>query len=252
RCRRGSAAFVTVIALVPLIGVVALGGEAGSWYVTKQHAQNAADAAAIAGGWSLVCSINAQKGVPCTDTNSVDYRGKQFAAQNAFCNAGDTSYPGSQCVTTLPTGTTQTVQIDQPTGSSVRAIVSQQQPTYLAKVLGLSTVNIGATAVAQVQIWTNPCILALKGSASFQGSVTVSSQNCGMASNSTASNSFDFTGNGGLSINAPSFAAGGCSQTGGNQCDNVTQHATPVPDPLSGLDSAMASLKTSDFSGPCS
>ena len=42
RCRRGSIAFATVVALVPLIGVVALGGEAGSWYVTKQHAQNAA------------------------------------------------------------------------------------------------------------------------------------------------------------------------------------------------------------------
>ena len=49
RCRRGSAAFVTVVALVPLIGVVALGGEAGSWYVTKQHAQNAADSAAMSG-----------------------------------------------------------------------------------------------------------------------------------------------------------------------------------------------------------
>ena len=49
RCRRGSAAFATVVALVPLIGVVALGGEAGSWYVTKQHAQNAADAAAYSG-----------------------------------------------------------------------------------------------------------------------------------------------------------------------------------------------------------
>ena len=49
RCRRGSAAFVTVVALVPLIGVVALGAEAGSWYVTKQHAQNAADSAADSG-----------------------------------------------------------------------------------------------------------------------------------------------------------------------------------------------------------
>src|SRR5215831_16321361 len=87
RCRRGSAAFATVVALVPLIGVVALGGEAGSWYVTKQHAQNAADAAAISGGWSLVCSINAQKGVACTDTNSADYRARQFAAQNGFCDA---------------------------------------------------------------------------------------------------------------------------------------------------------------------
>jgi len=46
RSRRGSAAFATVIALLPLIGVVSLGAEAGSWYVTKQHAQNAADAAA--------------------------------------------------------------------------------------------------------------------------------------------------------------------------------------------------------------
>src|SRR6266487_2438793 len=103
RCRRGSAAFATVVALVPLIGVVALGGEAGSWYVTKQHAQNAADAAAMSGGWRLICSINAQKDVntPCTDPQSVDYRVKQFAAQNAFCNAGDTSYPGSQCAAPL-------------------------------------------------------------------------------------------------------------------------------------------------------
>jgi hypothetical protein len=248
RCRRGSAAFATVIALVPLIGVVAVGGEAGSWYVTKQHAQNAADAAAISGGWRLACSIRAQTGVACTDTNSVDYRAKQFAAQNGFCNAGDTSYPGSRCVTTLPTGTSQSVSV-AISSNQVRATVSQQQPAYLAKVLGLSTVNIPATAVVQIQILTKPCILALTGSVSIQGSVTVNSPNCGIASNSTASNSFDFTGNGGLSISAPSFAAGGCSQTGGNQCNNVTQHAAPAPNPLSGLDSAMSSLTTSSFSG---
>ena len=106
RCRRGSAAFATVVALVPLIGVVALGGEAGSWYVTKQHAQNAADAAAIraAGRWYAL--IMHRRRVPCTDTN-VDYRAKQFAAQNGFCNAGGTAYPGSKCATSLPAGTTQ-------------------------------------------------------------------------------------------------------------------------------------------------
>jgi Flp pilus assembly protein TadG len=245
RCRRGSAAFATVVALVPLIGAVALGGEAGSWYVTKQHAQNAADAAAISGVWRLICD---QRG-SCTDANSVDYRAKQFAAQNAFCNTGDnTSYPGGQCAAPLP-GTSQSVTVDVG-ANQVRATVSQQQPTYLAKLLGLSTVNIGATAVAQVQILTNPCILSLTGSASFQGSATVNSPNCGVASNSTASNAFDFTGNGGLNINVPSFSAGGCSQTGGNQCDNVSQHAAPVPNPLSGLDSAIASLTTSSFSGP--
>src|SRR5215813_12357817 len=79
RCRRGSAAFATVVALVPLIGVVALGAEGGSWYVTKQHAQNAADAAAYSGALKLACDNVAS----CADTKSVDYRGKQFAAQNA-------------------------------------------------------------------------------------------------------------------------------------------------------------------------
>src|SRR5207249_8409411 len=57
-CRRGSVAFATVIALVPLIGVVALGAEAGTWYVTRQQAQNAADAAAYSGALSLACTIS--------------------------------------------------------------------------------------------------------------------------------------------------------------------------------------------------
>ena len=50
RCNRGSVAFATVISLVPLVGFVALGAEAGSWYVTKQNAQNAADAGVAASG----------------------------------------------------------------------------------------------------------------------------------------------------------------------------------------------------------
>src|SRR5206468_10927191 len=92
RCRRGSAAFATVIALVPLIGVVALGAEAGSWYVTKRATQNAADAAAYSGALTLACTLS---GGSCDNTHTVDYRGKQFAAQNAFCASGDaTSYPG--------------------------------------------------------------------------------------------------------------------------------------------------------------
>src|SRR5215470_13053881 len=139
RCRRGTVAFATVVALVPLIGVVALGAEAGSWYVTKQHAQNAADAAAYSGGLTLACSNSGSSN--CDTAHDYVYRGKQFAAQNRFCNVGDSSYPGANCATSLPTGITQTVQIDQPAADRVRAIVSQQQPAYLANVLGFSTVN---------------------------------------------------------------------------------------------------------------
>src|SRR4051812_9153751 len=99
RCRRGSAAFATVVALLPLIGFVALGTEGGSWYVTKQRAQSAADTAAYSGGLRLQCTIVAQAGGPnCDDGRSVEYRTRQFAAQNAFCDGNDTnSYSGSQC-----------------------------------------------------------------------------------------------------------------------------------------------------------
>src|SRR5262249_26900337 len=183
RCRRGSAAFATVVALVPLIGVVALGGEAGSWYVTKQHAQNAADAAAYSGALRLACS-NAG-GSNCDTAYDYVYRGKQFADQNKFCDPRDSLYP---CVNSPPTGTTQTVQINQPTSSRVRAIVSQQQPAYLAKVLGLSTVNIGAQAIAEVKNPKDLCLLGLgpnSNALTIGGSSNITGNGCGLMSDNT-------------------------------------------------------------------
>jgi Flp pilus assembly protein TadG len=233
RCRRGSAAFATVAALVPLIGAVALGGEFASWYVTIQQAQNAADAAAYSGG--LGCA-NTQS---CTSAIA-QAAGQPFAQKNGFSNTA---------MQAVSIGVLSSWNGDN--GTFVRAQVSQTQPVYLAAVLGLSNpVSLGATAVAKVGVNPKPpCVLALNGSLSFQGSPTLSSPTCGVASNSTAPDAINFTGNGGLDINAPSFAVGGCSQTGGNQCGNTITYGAPVPNPLSGLDSAMSLLTTSDFSG---
>lgn len=256
RCRRGSAAFATVVALVPLIGVMALGGEAGSWYVTKQRAQGAADAAAYSGALRLACDNAPQPGTTCSTTQSVDYRGKQVAAQNSFCNSGDTSYPGATCATSLPAGVSKSVQIATLTswngtaGNYVQATVSQQQPAYLAQLLGLSTVNVVATAVAGVDSLAKPpCVLALKDSVTFQGSPTVSSTTCGISSDSSASNAIGFVGNNGIQVSAPSYTVGGCSQTGGTQCTGVLTYQQPIPDPLSAVGAALAKLKTSDFPG---
>jgi hypothetical protein len=252
RCRRGSAAFVTVVALVPLIGVVALGGEAGSWYVTKQHAQNAADAAAIAGGLRLACSISGSSN--CDATQDYVYRGKQFAAQNAFCNTGDSSYPGSQCAS-LPTGTSQTVQIDQPTGGRVRAIVSQQQPAYLAKVLGFSTVNIGATAIAEVKNPKELCALGLgrwpssQSALTVSGSMNITGTGCGMMSNDTVKYA-----------STPSFSGSGWAVYGANGCVNsgncdpgvpYNYYMPPATNPLQVLDTESFNTRTGNTK-PCS
>ncbi|MDN5005307.1 pilus assembly protein TadG-related protein [Bradyrhizobium sp. GCM10027634] len=251
RSRRGSVAFATVIALVPLIGVVSLGAEAGSWYVTKQHAQNAADAAAYSGALKLECKTVAQGGGPtCTDTQTEDYRAKQFAAQNAFCNGGDTTvYPGSRCAS-LPTGISQQVSV-VVSSNQVQATVSQTQPAYLAQLLGLSTVTIGATAIAQVDTLTLPCVLSLTDPLVFQGNTTIKAPNCGLSSNATnPSNAVQFTGNSTDLTQVKSVsAAGGCSQTGGTQCNTAITFASPTPNPLSALDTAIASLTTASFTG---
>ena len=131
RCRRGSAAFATVVALVPLIGVVALGAEAGSWYVTKQHAQNAADAAAYSGGLRLACSILPER-VTC-DTAQVSGLSRQaICGTERVLQRGRHLLSRLQCATTLPTGTSQTVQIDQPTGTIafVPLLASNSQRTW--------------------------------------------------------------------------------------------------------------------------
>jgi hypothetical protein len=237
-CRRGSAAFVTVVALVPLIGMLALGAEAGSWYVTKQHAQNAADAAAISGALRVACASSGSG--TCDTAQDYVYRGKQFAAQNAFCNAGDSSYPGSNCANPLPAGTTQTVQIDQPAADRVRAIVSQQQPTYLAKVLGMSTANIGATAVAAVQKPREICSLGLarwptsQSALTIGGSMNITGTGCGMMSNDTVKYA-----------STPSFSGSGWAVYGANGCVNsgncdpgvpYNYYMPPATNPLQGLD----------------
>jgi hypothetical protein len=246
---------------VPLIGVVALGGEAGSWYVTKQHAQNAADAAAYAGAYVLLCASLAGVASPpacSSDTQSFDYRGKEFAAQNGFCNAGTTTYPGSTCATSLPPNVSQSVTMNQlatwngTSGTFVQAIVSQTQPAYLAAILGLSDVTVGGQAVAQVKQATKPCVLALADPINFGGSTTVNSSNCGVQSNNTSSSSISITGSGNTVNVASLSGSGGCSQNGSlNTCASVN-YALPVLDPLSGLNSAMASLSTASFAnGQC-
>ena len=188
RCRRGSAAFATVVALVPLIGVVALGGEAGSWYVTKQHAQNAADAAAISGGLRLACSITAQTSVPAPIQIQWTIALSNLRHRTRSATRATPPIPAPSVLLASGRNLAERVRsiADSGTATSVRATVSQQQPAYLATVLGLSTVNIGATAVAKVQILTNPCILDFKGFHQFSGQSNLSSPNCGIASNSTA------------------------------------------------------------------
>jgi len=246
RSRRGSVAFATSIALVPLVGFMAIGGEAGSWYVTKQRAQSAADAAAYSGALRLQCgAVQTSGGPACADAQNETYRARQFAAQNAFCDGTDTSassYPGARCPTGLPSGTSQQVTVAVG-ATQVQATVSQTQPTYMAKLLGLSNVTIAATAIARVLSLSPPCVLSLQDPLTFQGNTTVNSPNCGLSSNNTSSSAIQFTGSS-VNSNVKSLSApGGCAQNGSvTPCDKAITYAAATPNPLSGLDAPMAAV----------
>lgn len=244
RCRRGSVAFATVIALVPLIGVVALGAEAGSWYVTKQQAQNAADAAAYSGGLRLACTLSGiTTGDACDIAQDLVYRGKQFADRNRFCDPRDTSYP---CANSPSTGTTQTVLIDQPTASRVRAVVGQQQPAYLAAVLGFSTIDIGATAIVEIKNPKEVCALGLgpdSNGLTIGGSSTITGNGCALMSDTAVKYN-----------STPNFSGSGWAVNGVNGCIGSDAHCNigvphnynmlPATNPLKALDTASFNDRT--------
>jgi hypothetical protein len=261
RCRRGSVAFATVVALVPLIGFVALGAEVGSWYVTKQQAQNAADAAAYSGALTLGCSFSSASSncdtgallVLPAGTQLYDYRGEEFAAQNGFCNTGGT-FPNVTC----PTGLSQTVLVEQGTyaggtwtssasGSFVRATVSQTQPTYLAAVLGLYNVTIGGSAIAEVQNPKDLCALGLSPTSialTLGGGGTLTGDGCALMSNNTVKYASTPT------FQPPAHwsveAVNGCTNSG--NCDpGVPYNYTMLPatNPLKPLDTASFNSWTS-------
>jgi hypothetical protein len=178
----------------------------------------------------------------------VIYRGKEFAAQNGFCNAGDTGYPGSVCKTSLPAGTSQSVAITQTTCNAnpcVKATVQQTQPTYLAGVLGLKTVQIGAQAIAQVTT-TQPtscasncgCMLQTETNPAggvglnMSNGVTVKLNTCGATVDAKGASALTVTGGAQLNTpalpaNAPSVSvAGGVSVSGNGKINSQSSCST--------------------------
>jgi Flp pilus assembly protein TadG len=249
RSRRGTVAMSFAVMAIPMLSLVGLATEGGMWYTVKRHTQNAADAAAYSGALR----------VANPDVQTVAYRGKEFASKNGFCNTGDTGYPGSTCAE-LAAGFRQTVTITQGSyaartftagaGTAVQAVVAQIQPSFFQIGNIGPQLTISSTAVAVVNTVANPCVLALTGTLSFQGSPTINTPGCGLSTNDAASGAINFTGNNGINIaNAGSLSAvGGCAGATA-LCSQVVAYSSPVADPLAALATAMAGLILPNCSG---
>jgi len=143
--QRGVVIIWTAFFLVFMLGFVALGIDVAKVMATRTQLQNAADAAALAGA----SAINFKTGAIVQDTATV--RAQYTAGQNkAFINeplpvqllAADVSYPASNQIKVI-------VRRNAAAGGSM--------VTHVAQVLGITALDLSATATAEVDTIAAPC-----------------------------------------------------------------------------------------------
>jgi hypothetical protein len=129
-------------------------------------------------------------------------------------------------------------------GSFVRAVVTQQQPAYLASLLGSSTVNIGAQAIVEVRNPKEVCALGLgpaTNGLTIGGDSEITGNGCALMSDTGAKFNSEptFVGSG-WAVNA----VNGCS---GGHCDVDVPHnysVLPATNPLQVLDTKSFNSRT--------
>jgi len=131
--------------LVFMLGFVALGIDVAKLMATRTQLQNAADAAALAGA----SAVNFKNGTIVQDTATV--RAQVTASRNkAFVNeplpvqllAADVSFPASNQIKVV-------VRRNAASGGSM--------VTHVAQVLGITALEMSATATAMVDTTASPC-----------------------------------------------------------------------------------------------
>ena len=122
RSSHGQATVLTVVFLVVLLGMAALVLDVGSWYRAKRAAQSTADAAALAGAQVL------------PDTGNASTLANQYASKNGVLGSGGISFSS-----------------DLNPNDSITVNVKRAAPGFFAKIFGLSSVSVGATATARIE-----------------------------------------------------------------------------------------------------
>ncbi len=236
RPRRGAVLLVVAVALLGLLGIVAIALDGGLLLSERRHAQAVADAAALAAAADLYQNYAANKGLDPRGTAKAIALG--YAKSNGYANDGTLSVV--------------TVNIPPKSGDYtgkagyVEVVVQFNQPRYFSAVFGSGAVPVGSRAVASSVttapspigiLLLNPAVpraLDMVGS----GSVTVNSGKVVVDSNS--SQAAGLTGSG--SVTAPEIditgSGPGYTTTGPARfvttptAGNIQTGAAPTADPL--------------------
>jgi Putative Flp pilus-assembly TadE/G-like len=213
---RGQVLMLILVALVAIIGCVAISGDVGFLQYEKALMQTAADSAAIAGAQEL-------------SYGDVVAAGQADAATNGFTNGHN--------------GITVTINNPPQNGPNtnnpayVEAIVAQPVSTYFLRVLGFSSVNVSARAVSSIGNGPN-CIYITDPSAAdameVNGNINIQSS-CGILVDSSSSTGL--LANGNITIDAEAIGVVGNYEANGNVTLNPTPSTGMIPasDPLASV-----------------
>ena len=208
RSDEGQALVFSALALVSLMGFLALATDVGVLFRDRVNLQKVADAAAIAGAAQLPYDNQC--------TGACVAAAKDSAAQNLVTD-------GINGTVTVTHGTTY-----HP--NAVVVHVTQSKRTYFMSVFGYRAITVGATAVAGITNG-NACMYALnpnpfKGQGILMNGTGTLSLNCAIYDNAD----LDMNGNSG-SISAKFIGVAGAYSGSGATPTPVTG-MVPVPDPL--------------------
>src|SRR5581483_3985755 len=122
----GQVMALLAVGITAIVGMAAFVVDAGSWYQVKQQVQAAADAGATAAADDLPSNPTQAA------TDAQAYVNKNISGASATVT---TPYNGSS--------------------SAVKVTVSKSAPTYFAKIFGISSVSVTASAAAKANAGTN-------------------------------------------------------------------------------------------------
>jgi hypothetical protein len=220
----GQALMIFALGLAVLLGFAALTTDVGLAYVERREMQNAADAAALAGGDTLMETAVASE---------AEAAALKLAASNGYDNADpDVSVAAHVPPTSGPhVGDSDYIEV----------IIKNRIDLYLARTIGKSSWGITARAVAEINRSPKPfAIIALNETAcdamQFEGQVNVSIADAGTLTNSECVPNA-FSTDGGVTIDTWTNAVvGGWTISGGS--GDISPRPSPAghfADPLAAV-----------------
>jgi Flp pilus assembly protein TadG len=262
REERGSVLILTALSMTMLLSFLALAIDIGNLYYRQRQLQTLADSAAMAG---------ALEASACSGTKNCTVM--QTAATTALTEGGGPAPTlFLQCAAASGSGLLLTVNNgpcalsgDPNSGNAnyVEAVVSEQVPTFFARIFGVNTLQISARAEAGYATASSsssaPCLntndLQLNSGAII---TDASGSTCGINDNYGDGNALSL--NSGVTVNVGSFTFHGTTSNINKNCGSCSTYtpypttSTPiVPDPYKSLTApsqpATSTTNTSVISG---